>query len=180
MRVNLHMKADSLLRKVRTRKFDDDRGEGLIFQFVEPEEAEEVRKLASQHSEEVDAMLEDLYADAMEIYERARREVTIPRKDGRSQRYAANRYRQQIQKAYAERQLVDAIGRIVRRRTQGFGHLEAAGRHDLMLETLVLNGQKPFHRLFPSATVQAAKARMDEYATRHPDQFPDTEPGEGV
>ena len=33
MRVNLHMKADSLFRKVRTRKFGDDRGEGLVFSF---------------------------------------------------------------------------------------------------------------------------------------------------
>ena len=178
MRVNLHMKADSLLRKVRTRKFRDDRGEGLIFQFVEPEEAEEARKLASQHSEEMNAMIEQLYADAMEIYERARWEVTIPRKDGGTQRYAANRYRQQIQNAYAEGQLVDAIGRIVRRRTQGFGHLEAAGRWDLMLETLVLNDRKPYHRLFPAATVQAARTRMDEYATRHPEQFPDMEQGQ--
>lgn len=177
MRVNLHMRADSMLRKVRTRKFHDDRGEGLIFQFVESKEAEEARKLASQHSEEMTAVIEQLYADAMDIYERARREVTIPRKDGRRQRYAANRYRQQIQHAYAEGQLVDAIGRIVRRRTEGFGHLEAAGRHDLMLETLVLNDRKPYHRLFPAATVQAASTRMDEYKARHPDQFPDMEQG---
>lgn len=34
MRVNLHMKVDSLFRKVRTRKFDDHRGEGLVFQFL--------------------------------------------------------------------------------------------------------------------------------------------------
>src|SRR5580700_4272912 len=38
MRVNLHMKADSLYTKVRTRKFADDRGEGLIFQFFELKE----------------------------------------------------------------------------------------------------------------------------------------------
>jgi hypothetical protein len=175
MRVNLHMKADSLLRKVRTRKFDDDHGEGLIFQFVESEEGEEARRLASQHSGRVNAMIDELYADAMEIYETARREVTIPRKDGRHQKYAAIRYRQQIERAYAEGQLVDAIGRIVRRRTQGFGHLEDAGRHDLMVETLVLNDQKPYHQLFPAATVQAAKTRMDAYAARHPEQFPDME-----
>jgi hypothetical protein len=173
MRVNLHMKAESLLRKVRTRKFHDGRGEGLIFQFVESEETKEARKLASQHPEEMNAMKEQLYADAMEIYERARREVRIPRRDGSTQRYAANRYRQEIQKAYAEDQLVEAVGRIVRRRTQGFGHLEAAGRHDLMLETLVLDDRKSYHRLFPSATVQTAKTRMDEYRARHPEEFPE-------
>jgi hypothetical protein len=173
MRVNLHMKADSLLRKVRTRKFNDDRGEGLIFQFLDSEEAEEARKLAVQHSEEASAMIEQLYEDALEIYERARKEVTIERKDGHRQKYAANRYRQQIQKAYAEGQLVDAIGRIVRRRTQGFGHLEEARRPDLMLETLVLNDNKPYYPLFPAATVRAAKERMDEYRASHPEQFPE-------
>jgi hypothetical protein len=168
MRVNLHMRADSLRRKVRTRKFNDERGEGLIFQFADSEEAVEARELASQHSSQTRALIEQLYADAMEIYERARREVTIPRKDGHRQKYAPNRYRQQIERAYAEGQLVDAIGRIVRRRTDGFGHLEKAERPDLMLETLVLNNRKPYHPLFPEATVQAAKERMDDYAARHP------------
>jgi hypothetical protein len=39
MRINLHMKADSLRRKVRTHKVRDQRGEGLIFQFLESEDA---------------------------------------------------------------------------------------------------------------------------------------------
>ena len=76
----------------------------------------------------------------MNIYERARREVNIPRKDGRRQKYAANRYKQQIDRAHADDQLVPVIGRIVSRRTEGFGHLEDAGRDDLMVEMLVLAG----------------------------------------
>ena len=40
--------------------------------------------------------LEQLYEDALEIYERARAEVTIPRSDGTHQKYAAVRYKQQI------------------------------------------------------------------------------------
>jgi hypothetical protein len=170
MRVNLHMRADTLHRKVRTHKFSDDGGEGLIFQFLGSESGDEMR--ASQNSDETVALIGQLFADAMDIYERARREVTIKRKDGRSQRYAANRYRQQIQKAHAQHQLVEAIGRIVSRRTEGFGHLENAGRHDLMVETLVLNEGKPYHRLFPAATVRAAEERMAEYAARHPELFP--------
>jgi hypothetical protein len=172
MRVNLHMKADSLLRKARTRKFDDRRGEGLISQFLDSAEAQEVRQLAAQHGKEASALIDQLYADSLEIYERARKEVTIPRVDGRRQMYAAVRYRKQIQDGYAEGNLVEAIGRVVRRRTQGYGHLEAAERPDLMVEALVLDKRRPYHYLFPAATVAVAKARMDEYWARHPEQRP--------
>jgi len=115
-----------------------------------------------------DALIELLYQDAVEIYERARREVTIPRKDGRTQKYAANRYKQQIDKAHAEHRLVAAISQIVGRLTQGFGHLENAGRDDLMVETLVLDASKPYHQLFPAATVEMARQRMAQYRARHP------------
>jgi len=165
MRANLHMKADSLDCKVRTRKFeDDDQGEGLIFQFFDlaPSMA------AERGSGDPSALIELLYQDAVNIYERARREVTIPRKDGRRQKYAANRYKQQIDKAHIEHLLVPVIGRIVSRSTQGFGHLEDAGRDDLMVETLVLDTSKPYHRLFPEATVQMASERMARYRARHP------------
>jgi hypothetical protein len=166
MRVNLHMKADSLHAKVRTRKFGDGRGEGLIFQFFELKE-EKQSKTAAEHSGGTDAAIELLYQDALEIYERARREVTIERKDGRRQKYAANRYKQQIDRAYAEHRLIAAIGRIVSRRTEGFGHLEEAERPDLMVETLVLDANKPYHRLFPATTVQSARERMAQYTARH-------------
>ena len=165
MRVNLHMKADSLRCKVRTHKFeDDDQSEGLIFRFFdfEPETA------MKDDSDGTDAVVELLYRDALEIYERARREVTIPRKDGRRQKYAANRYKQQIDKAHADHKLVSAISRIVSRSTQGFGHLEEAERPDLMVETLVLDASKPYHWLFSATTVQIARERMAQYRARHP------------
>ncbi len=56
-----------------------------------------------------------------------------------------------------------AIARIIRKPTVGFGHLQNAGRPDLMLETLVLDTSKPYHRLFSQKTVDAARARMREY-----------------
>jgi hypothetical protein len=114
------------------------------------------------------AAIEALYADALEIYERARAEVTIERRDGRRQRYAATRYKQQIDKGYAEGILVPTIARIIRRPTLGFGHLEAADRPDLMLETLVLDAKKPYHRLFVPQTVGIARARMAAHEARHP------------
>jgi hypothetical protein len=164
MRVNLHMKADSTRCKVRTRKFeDDDQGEGLIFQFFDFQAS-----IAAGLSDGQDDLIELLYRDAVDIYERARREVTIPRKDGSHQKYAANRYKKQIDTAYADHQLVSAIGRLVSRPTQGFGHLENAGRDDLMVEALVLDESKPYHQLFPAMTVRQAQERMDQYHAHHP------------
>lgn len=124
----------------------------------------------SARSGDTEAVLERLYGDALEIYERAREEVTIPRSDGTRQKYAAVRYKQQIERAYANRELVPAIARIIRRPTLGFGHLEEAGRRDLMLETLVLDTTKPYHFLFTPKSVQMARERMAEYESRHPEQ----------
>lgn len=118
------------------------------------------------------AEIEQLYADALEIYERARSEVTIPRSDGTRQKYAAVRYKQQIEKAYKNNALVPAIASIIKRPTVGFGHLEAAGRPDLMLEALVLDETKPYHRLFDPKTVRIARQRMADYAARHPERTP--------
>lgn len=113
--------------------------------------------------------IQQLYEDALEIYEVARREVTISRSDGGEQRYAAVRYKQQIERAYENDELVPAIARIVRRPTLGFGHLEEAGRPDLMVETLVLDTSKPYHDLFSPKTIAAARDRMDDYYRRHPE-----------
>lgn len=163
MRVNLHMRADALSRKVRTQKFKDENGEGLTFQFRPSVENKEVEMAIAEDPEGANAALELLYVDTTEIYERAREEVTIERLDGRQQKYAATRYKQQIDKGYANDELVPTVARIVRRRTTGFGHLEQARRPDLMLETLVLDTNKPYHRLFSPATVQVARERIAQY-----------------
>jgi len=167
MRVNLHIKAESLAGKVKTRKFSDEQGEGLIFQFEKSAEKEMVEVEMAKDPERTAAALERLYDDAMGIYDSAREEVTIERKDGRRQKYAANRFRQQIEKGQEESVLVPTVARIVRRPTLGFGHLENAERPDLMLETLVLDSSKPYHRLFSEHTVQVARERMDDYEDRH-------------
>jgi hypothetical protein len=107
--------------------------------------------------------MEQLYEDAVEIYERARREVLIPRKDGTYQHYAANRYKQAIDRGNAKGELISVITGIVSRPTQGFGHLGNAGRDDLMLETLVTDPDRPYHGLFSPATVRIAQERLDKY-----------------
>ena len=129
-------------------------------------------RTAEMTRDDTQTAIELLYNDALEIYERARVEVTIPRSDGRIQKYAPVRYRQQIERAYENNELIPAIARIVRKPTVGFGHLEQAGRPDLMLETLILDTSKPYHRLFTPKTVDLAMQRMTEYYERHPDQAP--------
>jgi hypothetical protein len=169
MRVNLHMKADTLCRKVQTRKISDDRGEGLVFQFLESDEMKEVRKSMKQNPDGTRDALRQLYEDALNLYERARQEVSITRKDGRRQKYAATRYKQQIEKGHAANVLVPTIARMLKKRTLGFGHLEEARRPDLMMEqALVLNTSKPYHALFPPTTLQRARERMADYFARHP------------
>jgi hypothetical protein len=163
MRVNLHMKADALTIKVRTRKVRDDDGEGLVFQFLDPEGEEMKAMLSTASRDEVDAAMNGLYEDAFEIYERARHEVSIPRKDGGTQKYAAVRFKQEIDKARDEGTLVATVARIIRRPTLGLGHLAAANRHDLMLENLVLDESKPYHRFFTPKTITTARERMQEY-----------------
>lgn len=160
MRVNLHLKADSLGGKVRTTKISDEGGEGLVFQFLPSEEEEIVRKSELDDSQGTVEAISSLYEDAVEIYDRAREEVRIPRKDGGTQKYAAVRFKQQIDKGWDEGTLVPTVARIVRKPTKGFGHLEKAGRSDLMLENLVIDPEKSYHRLFSDQTVEVATSRM--------------------
>jgi hypothetical protein len=163
MRVNLHMKADSLAKKVRTKKVRDDQGEGLVFQFFDPDQNETEKAMATTTPTELQMAMEQLYADAMDIYEGARKDVTILRSDGREQKYAPVRYRQQIEKGHEEGMLVPTIARIIKKPTLGFGHLEKADRPDLMVETLVLDDSKPYHKFFGATTVETARRRMEEH-----------------
>jgi hypothetical protein len=161
MRVNLHMKATSLGRKVQTRKTSNP--EGLVFQFLESEEEQKMKVEMAANPNEAKAALDQLYMDAVDIYETAREEVMIPRKDGTQQKYAANRFKQQIDKGHEEGMIVPTIARIVRRPTEGFAHLKNAGRQDLMVENLVIDPEKPYHRYFAAETIQVAERRMAEF-----------------
>jgi hypothetical protein len=158
MRVNLHLKAEALGRKVRTRKVTG--GAGLVFQFLESEEDKILGAALKENREGTEDTLRRLYEDAFEIYERARAEVNIERKDGRTQKYAAIRFRRQVEDGLRDERLPQAIARMVKKQTRGFGHLEKAGRADLMLETLVADPKRPYHSLFSKATVAAAEARL--------------------
>ena len=118
--------------------------------------------MASESGRAADPRIEQLYRDCVDLYERSR-EVMIPRSDGTMQRYAPTRFKQQIDRAYAKDALVPAVADIVRDTTKGFGHLAAAGREDLMLESLVVDETRPYHPLFSATTVASARQRLAEY-----------------
>jgi hypothetical protein len=152
---------------------DGDGGVGKDSQLIQwvlrhaadvTEEEELVRVNHDKDKQATDEALDRLYIDAVEIYDRAREEVKIPRKDGTEQRYAANRFKQQIDKGHDDGMIVPTIARIVRKPTDGFDHLKNAGRHDLMVENLVTDSAKPYHHLFSEQTVKVAEKRMAEYA----------------
>lgn len=164
MRVNLHMRASSMGRKVKTRKIADDQGEGLIFQFI-PDEAEQVVAAEPKNGQlDDDALLEALHADTVEIYDRARREVRYTTQLGHSRMYAAVRFKQKVDRAYAAgslQELVAAVNKWVRSEpTHGFMILKEAGRLDISVERLVLKEDKPYHHLFPATTLQRAREKL--------------------
>ena len=108
------------------------------------EEVELVKVNQDKDKQATDEALDRLYIDAVEIYDqgRARRSRSRAR-NGNEQRYAANRFKQQIDKGHDDGMIVPTIARIVRKPTDGFDHLKNAGRHDLMVENLVTDTAKP-------------------------------------
>jgi hypothetical protein len=67
---------------VRTQKITDEHGEGLVFQFLPSDEEETVKTAAAQDPDGAREAMAQLYRDALEIYDRARKEVTFERSDG--------------------------------------------------------------------------------------------------
>lgn len=107
--------------------------------------------------------IDELYADAIDLWERACKEVQIVNDDGSTRPYIPTRYKQAIDRGYQQGLLIPAIARLVRARTEGFGRLETARRPDLMLETLVLDASKPYHHLFRDETRDVCRQRLAEY-----------------
>jgi hypothetical protein len=167
MRVNFHMKANQLGCKVRTRKFTDAEGEGLVFQFMVAKRGTEM----ASGTREDEAAERALYEDCCYIYETARQEVIFTRRDGRTQRYAAIRFMRKMKRAHSEGWLIAAASSTVEHRTEGFGRLESAERDDLMLENFILDDSKSYHRLFSDRTLQVARNRMAEYYRQHPRRY---------
>jgi hypothetical protein len=105
----------------------------------------------------------ELYADLLQIYETAKNEVVIANDDGSERPYVATRFKQAIDRGRAEGTLVPVVSRIVNGPTEGFSRLAEAGRRDLMVETLVLDETKSYHRFFTDKTKALAQKNLDLY-----------------
>jgi hypothetical protein len=165
MRINLHMRADLALKSVETRKLRDEAGEGLVFQFTESPESLRVRQAFEYDREATKKALRALYSDARDAYQRAGQEVTIERKDGITQMFLASRYLEQLERGSAEDLLVPTIASMIRNRNRGsgFAHLSRAGRPDLMLEALIVDGSRPYSRLFTAKIREISRKRLSAF-----------------
>lgn len=103
----------------------------------------------------INALTEALFG----IYSQAGREVTYTAASGERRPYWANRYRQALQRAVDNDEVIDFVIRLVSggEPSRGFGYLRDAGRLDLSVEALVV---EQFPRMFPDEVVDAAKARL--------------------
>jgi HKD family nuclease len=110
-----------------------------------------------------------LYTDLLAIYETAKNEVKITNDDGSERPYVATRFKQAIDRGQREGTLVPVVGRIVRGPTEGFGRLAEAGRRDLLVETLVLDESKPYHRFFSAKSKELAQANLDLFESEYGD-----------
>src|SRR5207302_8732865 len=123
---------------------------------------------AGSREEPTSAALEQFYRDAIALYDRTRAEITFQRRDGRTQHYAPTRYRHQIEVAKRNHSLVTTIEQIIGRGRSGFSRIADANRPDLMVESLVLDRNKPYHAYFDRLTIQQARERMADYHRHRP------------
>lgn len=94
-----------------------------------------------------------LYVDLVDLYERTKAEVG----------YVASYFKRSIDESRGTTGPVPVVARLVKSPTTGFNRLAEAHRPDLMVEALVLDPLKPYHRLFDRSTVSHAQANMDAY-----------------
>ena len=93
------------------------------------------------------------------IYQRTGREVTYISERGEVRPYWANRFRQALQRAVDEDNIVGFVERLVSQPepSRGFWYLEAADRLDLTVEALVVGD---FRDLFSAEVVAVAEERL--------------------
>jgi hypothetical protein len=127
--------------------------------------ADQARRLDRQLAKNAGADLAKtlLYEDLVELFEKTKDEVRIPDGKGGKKPYVATRFKQSIDRGHKTGLIVPAVRGIVRRPTEGFGHLAEEERPDLMVETLVLDKDKRYHHLFTESTKEFARSNLETY-----------------
>lgn len=104
-----------------------------------------------------------LEADMFALYSECAANVMYTTEAGERRKYRPNRYLQALRRAAdaGGAEVVALAKRMVTGEpTRGFGYLVDAGRLDLTVEALVADAGKPYHHLFDSETVEAARQRL--------------------
>lgn len=141
------------------REWLDVRRKQLVFQrqLADAEKHLLDREPKLDRTADKNVLIEDLQA----VYDNTVA-AKLPRADGGP--YAPSRLLQSIKKTRTgERDPVDLVADIIRRRTQGLDILLEAGLFDLTLEALVLDASKPYHDLFTKPSVAIATRRLEEF-----------------
>ncbi|MGN6189482.1 MAG: hypothetical protein ACTHOE_11315 [Conexibacter sp.] len=115
---------------------------------------------------DAEVAVEALYHDLVALYERTKEEVEIVASDGSTRPYVASYFKRAIDQSRGDGSPVAVVARMVKSPTEGFHHLAAARRPDLMVESLVIDRSKPYHHLFLPNTVAAAQANLNRYAAQ--------------
>lgn len=100
-----------------------------------------------------------LYEDLVALYE-ATGAARIP--NGKGGVYWPNGFRRKFTTAHRSEgsDVVVAVAELMRADTSGFDLVADAGRADLLLETLVLDDDRPYHYLFSARTKDLARERL--------------------
>jgi hypothetical protein len=126
------------------------------------EREEKLNESLNSHGE-ASLVVEVLYRDLVELYERTKSEVQILTSAGDVHPYVASYFKKAIDDSHGHAGPVPVVANMVKNKGQGYDHLTNAERPDLMVETLVVDSAKPYHRLFGPTTVTQAQANLDEY-----------------
>lgn len=107
------------------------------------------------------ADLQELLVDLKDLYDRTV-SAQLRRRDGG--RYVPSRFLQGIHRAEKSGDPVPLVTRICRRTTDGYDIIATAGRRDLTVESLVVDGKKPYYDLFSEKTRAVCQERLLQFA----------------
>lgn len=106
-----------------------------------------------------------LYEDLLSLYARAGAEITYETDSGEVKAYWPKRFLQAVKRAEKNGDLLEMAERLVlaAEPSRGFFILKKAGRLDLTVEALVIDGGKPYWGEIDAVAVNAARRRLADH-----------------
>jgi hypothetical protein len=106
-----------------------------------------------------------LYDDLLSIYARAGAEVTYETDKGEIKAYWAKRFLQAVKRSGNQEELFEFVRRLVcsEEPSRGFYILKKAGRLDLTVEALIIDGEKPYNGELDFEVLERARHRLADH-----------------